>query len=41
MSKSKKNYPDPMLVFDSLGADAVRLYLCNSGVVKAEDLNFS
>ena len=41
MSKSKKNYPDPMVIFSSFGADACRLYLCNSPVVKAEDLKFS
>lgn len=41
MSKSKKNYPDPMLVFNTYGADACRLYLCNSPVVRAEELKFS
>lgn len=40
MSKSKKNYPDPMLIFNNFGADACRLYLCNSPVVRAEDLKF-
>jgi len=40
MSKKKKNYPDPMLVVDKYGADAVRLYLINSPVVKAENLRF-
>lgn len=40
MSKSKKNYPDPMFVAKSHGADAVRLYLCNSPVVRAEALKF-
>ena len=40
MSKSKKNYPDPMLVINKFGADAVRLYLINSPVVKAENLRF-
>ena len=34
MSKSKKNYPDPMEVFNNFGADAVRLYLMNSPLVK-------
>lgn len=33
MSKSKKNYPDPMLVVDKYGADAIRLYLMNSPLV--------
>ena len=41
MSKSKKNYPDPSLVADHHGADAVRLYLCNSPVVRAESLKFA
>lgn len=41
MSKSKKNFPDPMLVIDKYGADAVRFYLMNSPVVRAEDLCFS
>ncbi len=41
MSKRLKNYPDPMYVIDKYGADALRLYLLNSPVVKAENLNFS
>ena len=40
MSKSKKNYPDPMLVVEKYGADALRLYLMSSTVMKAENLNF-
>ncbi|XP_053324979.1 isoleucine--tRNA ligase, cytoplasmic [Spea bombifrons] len=40
MSKSKKNYPDPMNVINSYGADALRLYLINSPVVRAENLRF-
>jgi isoleucyl-tRNA synthetase len=40
MSKRKKNYPDPMLVVNKYGADALRLYLINSPVVKAENLRF-
>ncbi|KAJ3071916.1 isoleucine--tRNA ligase [Podochytrium sp. JEL0797] len=40
MSKSKKNYPDPMLVLESYGADVLRLYLINSPVVRAEPLRF-
>ncbi|OQV24382.1 Isoleucine--tRNA ligase, cytoplasmic [Hypsibius exemplaris] len=40
MSKSKKNYPDPMEVVDKYGADALRLYLINSPVVRAENLRF-
>lgn len=40
MSKRKKNYPDPMDVINSYGADALRLYLINSPVVRAENLRF-
>ena len=40
MSKSKRNFPDPMLIFNNYGADACRLYLCNSPVVRAEELKF-
>ena len=40
MSKSKKNYPDPMLIANNYGADACRLYLCNSPVMRAEKLAF-
>lgn len=41
MSKSKKNYPDPLWVANAYGADACRLYLCNSPVVRAEPLQFT
>ena len=41
MSKSKRNYPDPMLVLEEHGADALRAYLINSPVVRAEPLLFS
>lgn len=41
MSKSKKNYPDPMIVVNKYGADSIRLYLMNSPVVKGETLKFS
>jgi len=41
MSKSKKNYPDPMRVINSFGADSLRLYLMSSPVMKGENLNFS
>ncbi|XP_066590037.1 isoleucine--tRNA ligase, cytoplasmic [Prorops nasuta] len=40
MSKRKKNYPDPMEIVDKYGADALRLYLINSPVVRAENLRF-
>jgi len=40
MSKSKKNYPDPHLIFDNYWADAMRFYLMNSPAVEAQDLRF-
>lgn len=40
MSKSLKNYPDPDLVFGEFGADAIRLYLVNSPIVRGDSLNF-
>ena len=40
MSKSLKNYPDPNIVLEKYGADALRLYLINSPVLKAETLKF-
>lgn len=40
MSKSLKNYPDPTIVIDKYGADALRMYLINSPVVRAEELKF-
>lgn len=42
MSKSKKNYPDPNLIFEKYGADAMRFYLMQSPVAtKGENLKFS
>jgi isoleucyl-tRNA synthetase len=41
MSKRLKNYPDPVYMIDTYGADALRLYLIHSPVVRAEDLCFS
>ncbi|KAK4754476.1 hypothetical protein SAY87_002580 [Trapa incisa] len=40
MSKSLRNYPSPLEVIDDYGADALRLYLINSPVVRAETLRF-
>lgn len=40
MSKRKKNFPDPLQVVHKYGADALRLYLINSPVVRAENLKF-
>ncbi len=41
MSKSKKNYPPPEDVLDRHGADALRAYLIDSPIVRAEPLRFS
>ena len=41
MSKSKKNYPDLMLVVNKYGADALRYLLMSSPAVHAEDFLFS
>lgn len=41
MSKSLRNYTDPAEVIDQFGADALRLFLINSSVVRAEDLKYS
>ncbi|KAG5547967.1 hypothetical protein RHGRI_013605 [Rhododendron griersonianum] len=40
MSKRLKNYPSPMEVINDYGADALRLYIINSPVVRAEPLRF-
>lgn len=40
MSKSLKNYPDPNVILDVYGSDALRLYLINSPVVRAESIRF-
>jgi isoleucyl-tRNA synthetase len=40
MSKSLKNYPPPEGIINEFGADALRLYLVNSPVVRAEPLRF-
>lgn len=40
MSKRLQNYPDPSLIFEKYGADALRLYLMSSPVVAADNLNF-
>jgi isoleucyl-tRNA synthetase len=41
MSKRLKNYPEPSVVINQYGADAIRLYLLSSPAVSAEDLRFS
>lgn len=40
MSKSLKNYPDPNLILNQYGADALRLFLINSPVVRGDNLRF-
>lgn len=40
MSKRLKNYPPPMELVARLGADALRLYLVSSPVVRAESVKF-
>ena len=41
MSKRLKNYPEPLQVMDKYGGDAVRAYLINSPVLRAEPVRFS
>ncbi|MFM8554482.1 MAG: isoleucine--tRNA ligase [Acidimicrobiales bacterium] len=41
MSKSLRNYPDPMLMFDSHGADAMRWYLMSSPILRGGDFAVS
>ncbi|KFG26465.1 isoleucyl-tRNA synthetase [Nematocida ausubeli] len=41
MSKRLKNYPDPMEIMNTHGADAMRMYLISSTAVKAENLKFT
>ena len=38
MSKSLDNYPDPMMVFDTYGADAMRWHLLSSTILRGGDL---
>jgi len=40
MSKRLNNYPAPDLVAEKHGADAIRMYMANSPVVRAEPLKF-
>jgi isoleucyl-tRNA synthetase len=41
MSKRLQNYPDPVEVVNRHGADALRMFLINSPVVRGEDLRFN
>jgi len=40
MSKRLKNYPEPEIVINKYGADAIRLYLLHSPAVQADDIRF-
>lgn len=41
LSKSKQNFPDPWLIFERYGVDAIRYYLMSSPVMLADNINFS
>ena len=41
LSKSKKNYTDPMKLIDNYGADALRIYLLSSPAAVMSDMQFS
>ncbi len=41
MSKRLRNYTPPDELIDTFGADSLRLFLINSGLVKAEELRFT
>lgn len=40
MSKSLRNYPDPNIIIDKYGADATRMFLVNSPIVRGDNLRF-
>ncbi|KAI8896317.1 tRNA synthetases class I-domain-containing protein [Globomyces pollinis-pini] len=40
MSKKLKNYPDPTVLLEQYGADALRIYMITSPAVRAEQLKF-
>ncbi len=41
MSKRLQNYPDPNILMDNYGADALRAFLLSAPVMQAENMNFS
>ncbi len=41
MSKSLRNFTDPMEVVNTFGSDALRLFLIHSAIVKSDDLRYS
>ncbi|MBT4377102.1 isoleucine--tRNA ligase [archaeon] len=41
MSKSKKNFPEPNIIMNKYGADALRFYFLQSPLMNADNFNFS
>lgn len=41
MSKNFGNYPDPKMVLEKYGGDALRVYFMGAPIMKGEDINFS
>lgn len=41
MSKSLQNYPEPTALVEEMGADAIRIYLLDSPLLRGEELRFS
>ncbi|MBI5530260.1 MAG: isoleucine--tRNA ligase [Candidatus Doudnabacteria bacterium] len=41
MSKSKNNFPDPWILIEKYGIDAIRFYLLTTPVMNGDDLSFS
>ncbi len=41
MSKSKGNYPDPWIIIDKFGVDALRYYMLASPIMQGENLSFA
>ncbi len=41
MSKNFKNYPDPKMMLETYGGDALRLYLLSTPVMRGEDIKIS
>ena len=41
LSKSKRNYPDPEELFETIGADALRWYLMSSPILRGGDLRIA
>ncbi|MEI7991198.1 MAG: isoleucine--tRNA ligase, partial [Actinomycetota bacterium] len=39
MSKQLRNYPDPMVIFDTYGSDAMRWYLLSSSILRGADFS--